>query len=1025
MLTFDATQQSILSSDSLTVSWLFHVTTTGAVDYYWSTQARSWDGDDYSFMVDPDTFDGVSLRRPRAEEGIVAPNRLTFDVFNAGHTLTPGDFDGADVLVMLVLSDGTDEELFCQWLFTAKTEPVSIYQRITFECVDFLQKYLRGSWPATPYVQDLWPSNDARINDRVCVPVPFGTAYVPLRSIYAGDSISLTASTISFVASADGARCKIQDSGDGLGGFEVGRDITVTGATNGANNDTFEVETVAAGEIELAITAGLVTEAAGASVTLSQGSRYYVLGPTAGGKTYTINKVRSPREWGRKSEWASGSYTFTQSTLTDGDGTDWRVFQPIIADADNDGTPDACGLWRAGQPFLDMPVKFSRSDTASLTNPADVIEWVLEDMGVPSAKLDTGAGSSFETAGTTFSGWGLTFNGAFWYRWPDRAKVLAALLAMCHATLDITDKVELRVLSKTSRKTFTDADVLRTSLDGPGTFRYRSLDEDVSDCGYVAWQQDDEPQDQFLQTLVAPAGTKDEPSGQLLEVPLVQDSQDVQRIALLHFERHLNAVAEIDFTDKAVNLALQPADVATIDEANYGGTYAVMIDAMRIRRNLDIDFELTRFGLALNDWGDLSPSAVTVAEDDSHQVWEPVVGGPISDQDVGAVAYEVWGMPHLTVGPTSNYGQFTTIQAAVNALPPGGGQVLILEGAYTVASPINLPPGKDVFIRGVAAGAVTITFGSSLFRLKNCTGTYEFAQFSPVSNNSSPNWGAVLSISGDTAAESTATVLASGIHADLNTLFVGSGGDYLLSNTTSNAKITVERCKTLSGGIVVNNGTGASGARLYVRGCEFDQPAYAAVYSNAPIGEIDGNVIIEPRYHGVWTAAPLLRGNRVFGGSVYIPAGFLLYANGANAQFDGNVIDVVDDGVGSSVGALYGIYAASSGSGRIEATGNRIRLDVSANVLVGLRADDFANGVIGQNPQIDVTNSDAGDPAYGIYVDSDGLDVADNSIADVTADGSEYAILLASGTTGNRVSDNTLPSGAIIRDLGAGNLIGD
>ena len=88
----------------------------------------------------------------------------------------------------------------------------------------------------------------------------------------------------------------------------------------------------------------------------------------------------------------------------------------------------------------------------------EVIAFVLEDFGIPAAKIDTGVGSSFESAGTTFTSWGLTCNGAFWYKQP-REKVLAILLSMCHSTLVITDKIELHVLSKTSQKTLAKARV--------------------------------------------------------------------------------------------------------------------------------------------------------------------------------------------------------------------------------------------------------------------------------------------------------------------------------------------------------------------------------------------------------------------------------------------------------------------------------------------------------------------------------------------------------------------------------------
>ena len=102
-----------------------------------------------------------------------------------------------------------------------------------------------------------------------------------------------------------------------------------------------------------------------------------------------------------------------------------------------------------------------------IDQPADVIAFILEDMGIPASLIDIGAGSSFAAAATTFTAWGLEFNGAFWYK-QDRAKVLAALLNMCHSTLVVTDKIGLKVLYKASQKTITKADILKREEKGPG-----------------------------------------------------------------------------------------------------------------------------------------------------------------------------------------------------------------------------------------------------------------------------------------------------------------------------------------------------------------------------------------------------------------------------------------------------------------------------------------------------------------------------------------------------------------------------
>ena len=359
MITLTPTQQAIIEDGNPALSWLFDVRTLGAVTYRWCTFGRDYGGYTYTAKVLPESFDGVTLNRNGVEAGILAPNDLTFQVSNADTALDPDDFPGATVHIRLVGAAGGSEEVICQWKFRVN-DCWKLYGCLYFDCVDFLQQYLTGYCPNTRLVDNIFPSSDPPGDDRVCVPAPFGTAYVPLRSCYIGDAITVRGSTISAVASAAGARCKFVDSANGFGSIEVGRYVVPAGFGTGANNGSFLVLAASAGEIEVPETAGLVDEAAGASVTMSQGSRYYVLGPAD--KTYTIEKVRSPRDSGAKSEWDSGSYEFRQSTHSDGVDS-WRVFQAIVMDYDNDGVPDGNALWRPGDRFLDMPTRFSRSDT--------------------------------------------------------------------------------------------------------------------------------------------------------------------------------------------------------------------------------------------------------------------------------------------------------------------------------------------------------------------------------------------------------------------------------------------------------------------------------------------------------------------------------------------------------------------------------------------------------------------------------------------------------------------------------------
>lgn len=88
-----------------------------------------------------------------------------------------------------------------------------------------------------------------------------------------------TATTIAFVNSNPDT---ITDSGNGFvtAGFEVGDQITVTGAAQAGNNSTFTIATVAAGTLTLTGGASLTAESAGNSITITSARQYAKTGTT-------------------------------------------------------------------------------------------------------------------------------------------------------------------------------------------------------------------------------------------------------------------------------------------------------------------------------------------------------------------------------------------------------------------------------------------------------------------------------------------------------------------------------------------------------------------------------------------------------------------------------------------------------------------------------------------------------------------------------------------------------------------------
>lgn len=770
MLNLSATQAAMVAKASKHAIWVIYVYDKNGVGYACATASlnaiswmvsSSWDSglqwntsDELSTIVITG-FSGIDLRRDSPESSVISPSEISFNISNKNNALTFSDFNGGEVLVQLVISDLVSDILSASWRFNIKSAEPG-YQNIKINCEDFLHKYLRGDYPNTPLPEDVFPSNAGyeADHDGLCVPVPFGTAYVPLRPVYLANPRLYMAQTLSVIGSATGSRPSINDSASGLTGkFKPGTPITVTGFTNEENNGYFTPhDCSSANQLILDEDDGLVTEAAGNLVTLSQGDVYFMLGTDE--YTYTINRIRSPRSIGDKSVWINTSTTFTQTDHADSVGGTWRTFQPFIADTDRDGVNESAGFWRPGDNLLDAPVRFTRSDTATMTNPADVIEFVLKDMGVPAARIDP---VSFAAARATFTGWGLTFNGAFWYK-QTREKVLSQLLNQCHSCIRVGEKVELHVLVKASRKTITAAEVLRKSDQGEGSFLWRDvLSENYSNCGYVAWQKDYEAQDSFLKVLVAAKSLRTVISSEVLECPFVRDSQDIQRIGSLHYQRKLLKSAEITFDAPGTCLALQPDDVVTINNANYGGNYPALINSMKISKDLTITFGLSVYSDDLDDWEDLAPSALTVPSDDTAYAWQPALSGPQTDQDIGRSAFDIWGKEYLTVGPIKNQGKETDLQKALNAVSQaGGGAIYILNGDYQMTAPLYVP-NVNLEVVGQSQGGVVLKNnpGNDLLVAHNLSKSYSF-------NNLTINIGAGngkgFNIYGDTNAQNTANV---------------------------------------------------------------------------------------------------------------------------------------------------------------------------------------------------------------------------------------------------------------------------
>jgi hypothetical protein len=453
-----------------------------------STKDVTYSGDNYSGIVIPESFSGISMRWNIGGNGLIAPNEMIFDVSNTSGTYTTSDFETEYCTVRLII-DGSQERVWKMYISRA----ISYYGKITCYCEDFIQQHLEGDYPNTPNPKAIWASTDPDETDDYCVPVVLGTAYIPVRSVNTG------------------------------------------------------------------------TE------------RYYVLG--ASGPTYIVSEVKSPRSWPNSSIWTSASYTMTGSTASG-----YQLLQPKI---DESVDPPGNGLWQSGETFYDMLCKFTRSDTVSLTSPAEWIEYVLEDFGILSSDIDA---TSFSTAETSYDSDSITFNGGWWQK-ESRERILTNLLAQCDSYLICRDKVELYRFSKTSVETITN--VMLQS------FSPAVVIKSIHDAGNVEWASSfNDGQDVLDGKKIVPissGGSTNNPSSETLKCRFLTGSAtNAQKAGILYFQKKYGQTQRFNFSTVLTRLTnsdtLSPGQVVTVNNTLYGGLNDMLLTDMTINPDLKVNF---------------------------------------------------------------------------------------------------------------------------------------------------------------------------------------------------------------------------------------------------------------------------------------------------------------------------------------------------------------------------------------------------------------------------------------------------
>lgn len=357
----------------------------------------------------------------------------------------------------------------------------------------------------------------------------------------------------------------------------------------------------------------------------------YVLGSNT--PTYTINRACVPRAKGWTKTYLPATYTFRQVTFEGSDGEDYKICQLLGQDKNDDGTNDAVDFWQEGKDFLDAPFRFTRDDTVNETSPEEVFEYVAEDLGIPSDQIDD---TALSAAATTYAARSLTFDIGIYYTMP-RKEFFCKLLTLGNAVILPMDKLYYKVLDPDSQGTLTKGMVKK------GTFKITPkpyTPNSQKDSGYFVWQESTEPIDQVNRSIVAAKSSTSKKSDVTIDADWILDSQKAKKASQLALQRRLLPDKNVTFVASSDILIYQPGDMLTVSEDDYGadgGSILFQIESFRIIFNrvdgLLVDVRGVTFSDTLDDWGDLSASAITIEDTDESRANQTVNQGVVDALD--------------------------------------------------------------------------------------------------------------------------------------------------------------------------------------------------------------------------------------------------------------------------------------------------------------------------------------------------------------------------------------------------------
>ena len=643
MRNFNATQLAIITQNA-EISWLMTFVTTGATTYRWSLKEKIYGGNTYTARIISDSFNGFGMNFGSTGIGIAAPNDFTMSAINeygaADEILDPSDFDDANLSINLVMRGISGVEAsIAEWDFKVKLA-VPDKQTIRFYITNFLAKKLKGQYPKTKFVKELEASTDLAVNDNLCVPVPFGTVYCPLRSVY---------------IEADNMRYYVL--GSNAYSYNISKVHSPTewhfNAEWVAASYTFSTYTKALDGDNMTVLKAVIADSDEDGTADAQGL-------WLNGDKFLDPAVQFYRSDTRNiGGTVSGTHTGANNVaiLTDSSKT-WIADELIgffivnITDGSygiiTDNTNNTATVSLTGGTGND----FDTNDTYRIGGPASILKYIFSDIGIEDIDNVT-----FAEAEKAYATWGLQWQGALFSKEANEV-IIGKLLDMCFSRILVRDSLVLSPFSKTSVKTITSAMITSSEPDSNGyresSFRIEPIfDDSENDSGYVLFQEVDKPQDSFHRLKVAyyAASTFENISGDEIFAGWIQNNQNAQRLGQRIGQRKYRKKYKVSFSTTSECIGIEPGDAITLSGMLYGGTVSAVVESIDINKDCSILIDAVIYKEALLDFLDTTPDdTVYVDNDDSMAIWQMASTGPDNTVSSGNRQNTTYGRIRIGTG---------------------------------------------------------------------------------------------------------------------------------------------------------------------------------------------------------------------------------------------------------------------------------------------------------------------------------------------------------------------------------------